>query len=120
LFEEDLSRFRLANCGSSPSAFATGADDAEGALAEVHLRPHVCGRAGGFPRQFVFSPSEVTLARLARRAGRYWLAILRGRTVSEPRERLKETTWPWPHAFVEAAIDLPAFLAEFGSNHICA
>lgn len=120
LFEEDLGRFRLANCGSSPSAFATEADDAEEALAQVHLRPHVFGRAGGFATQFVFAPSEVTLARLGRRAGRYWLAILRGRTVSEPRERLKETTWPWPHAFVEVDIDFPAFLAEFGSNHICA
>jgi L-fucose isomerase len=120
LFEEDRGRFRLANCGSSPSAFATGADDPEEALAEVHLRPHVFGRAGGFATQFVFAPGEVTLARLARRAGRYWLAILRGRTVAEPRERLKETTWPWPHAFVEAAIDFPAFLAEFASNHICA
>jgi L-fucose isomerase len=120
LFEEDRGRFRLANCGSSGSAFAALGEDPVEALGQVHLRPHVFGKAGGFATQFVFAPSEVTLARLCRRAGRYWLGLLSGRTVSEPRERLRETTWPWPHAFVETDIDFPAFLTEFGSNHICA
>ena len=120
LFDEDRGRFRLANCGSSPSAFAAPADRPDDALAQVHLRPHVFGRAGGYATQFVFAPSDVTLARLCRRAGKYWLAVMSGRIVQESRETLHETTWPWPHAFVETDIDFPAFLREFGSNHICA
>lgn len=119
LFEEDKKRFRLANCGSSPSAFAS-LDDSDSALSQVHLRPHVFGKAGGYATQFVFAPSEVTLARLCRRSGDYWLALMHGRTVSEDREELRETTWPWPHAFVETDIDLHSFVTGFSSNHICA
>jgi L-fucose/D-arabinose isomerase len=120
LAEPDAGRFRMANCGSSPSSFAgLSADPAEN-LGEVHLEPHVFGRAGGYATQFVFAPSRVTMARLARRGGRYWLALFTGETVTEERERLRETTWPWPHAFIHADIDFTAFLAEFGSNHICA
>ncbi len=120
LYEPSAARFRMANCGSSPSAFAGLSTDPAENLAQVHLEPHVFGKAGGFATQFVFAPSTVTMARLARRAGRYWLALFTGETASEDRERLRDTTWPWPHAFIQADIDFTAFLAEFGSNHICA
>lgn len=120
LFEAERSRFILANCGASPSFFAALSTDPETNLKAVHLRPHVFGKAGGAATQFVFAPTEMTLARLCRRRGQYWLAVILGQTEAEDREALRRTTWPWPQAFVAADIDFPAFLAEYGSNHICA
>jgi L-fucose isomerase len=67
-------------------------------------------------------PGDATFARLTRRGGTYWLAIVRGEFVRyEPEknvELMKQTTLAWPHAFARFQCAADAFLASYASNHI--
>jgi L-fucose/D-arabinose isomerase len=64
----------------------------------------------------------VTLARLARRQGKYWLAIVPGEFVEFPPEvaqaKAAATTPVWPHAFARFRVAPDVFLSEYDSNHI--
>lgn len=108
----------LANCGAMATYFAGRGPSPEINLAGVHVLPHVFGQAGGGATQFVAAPRPLTLARLCRRDGRYWLAMLAGETVAKNREDLRQSTYCWPHAFVRAGIDYGVFVQEFGANHL--
>ena len=78
--------------------------------------PHVFGHGGGGALPFVASPQEVTLARLCRKDGEYWMAIVRGETEERDRSELSKATPAFPQAFIRtsAGMDL---LQVFGSNH---
>ena len=106
----------LANCGAMPSAFYATPEDPDG-LGGVRLVPHVFGRGGGGAAPAVVAAQTVTLARLCRRNGEYWMAIVAGRTVQGSREDLARTTSAFPQAFVESSAGLE-FVQQFGSNHI--
>lgn len=108
----------LANCGSSPTWFAAGATEPKKNLSRVHLLPHVFGKAGGASIQFVFGAGRVTMARLWREAGEYVMGVALGETVAKPREELKKTGWPLPHAFVRTGVDRRTFISTFGANHL--
>ncbi len=64
----------------------------------------------------------MTLARLARRNGRYWLAIVPGEFVELPKEeaerKAREIQINWPHAFAKLKVSPEEFFAEYDSNHI--
>ncbi|NLG85370.1 MAG: hypothetical protein GX493_12370 [Firmicutes bacterium] len=107
----------LANCGAMATYFAGRSQRAEENLAKVHVLPHVFGRAGGGTTQFVAAPGPITLARLCRRNGRYWMAVMAGEAVAKPREDLRQSTYVWPHAFVKTRCDFAEFVAEYGANH---
>jgi L-fucose/D-arabinose isomerase len=66
---------------------------------------------------FVASPGEVTLARLCRRRGTYWMAVMKGEVERRDSGHLSRTTAEFPQAFVrvDGARDLPG---ELGSSHI--
>ena len=106
----------LANCGAMPAAFAADEADQSG-LSRVSMVPHSFGRGGGGALPFVAAPQEVTLARLCRRKGEYWMAIMRGEVERRERESLSRTTAEFPQAFVRV-VAAREFLAEYGSNHI--
>ncbi|MGE5551960.1 MAG: L-fucose/L-arabinose isomerase family protein [Bacteroidota bacterium] len=108
----------LANCGGMPTYFAGRSERPEVNLAEVHILPHVFGRAGGGTTQFVAAPGSLTLARLCRRDGKYWLAVVHGEAVAKPREFLRQSTYPWPHAFLRGGVSPDGFVEGFGSNHL--
>jgi len=107
-----------ANCGSMPTWFTNYSFTASDNLSDVHLIPHAFGKAGGGAVQLVAGPAQVTLARLCRKKGNYWMAIMKGSIVKKPREELKKTTWSFPHAFIQAEFDKNEFLSTYGSNHI--
>jgi len=115
LFQDGV--LTLVNCGGMPSYFAARSDSAEENLGQVHLRPHVFGKAGGAATQFVCAPGPVTFARLQRRDGNYELAMMEGSFLERPREELKKTTWPWPHGYFEGLSSYDALLANASSNH---
>ena len=108
----------LANCGGMATYFAGRSADPDTNLAAVHVLPHVFGRAGGGATQMVAAPGPLTLARLCRKEGRYWLAMLAGEAVAKTREDLKQSTYCWPHAFVRTGVDPDVFVEEFGANHL--
>ncbi len=106
----------LANCGAIPAAFAADGADPSG-LSRVRMVPHSFGGGGGAALPFVAAPGKVTLARLCRRKGTYWMAVAGGEVERRDPEMLSRTTAEFPQAFVrvDGAREL---LAEFGSNHI--
>ena len=106
----------LANCGALPAAFAATEHDPSG-LSGIHMVPHVFGAGGGGALPLVASPGEVTLARLSRSAGTYWLAIVNGAVEQRSYAELASTTAAFPQAFVRTCADRE-FLAAFGSNHL--
>ena len=108
-----------ANCGSMASWYTNYDSEASVNLKDVHIIPNAFGKAGGGATQFVAGDRDiVTLARLCRKNGKYWMAMLKGSIVNKPREELKKTTWPWPHAFIKTNFDREKFLETYGSNHI--
>lgn len=62
-------------------------------------------------------PGEVTLARLCRTDGKYWMAVVRGESQKITREDLVKTTAAFPQAYIKTNTDSD-FLKDFGSNHI--
>ncbi|MEI6082674.1 MAG: hypothetical protein WCS70_00050 [Verrucomicrobiota bacterium] len=78
--------------------------------------------AGGASVHHFAAPGPVTLARLARKNGRYWLAIVPAEFVEFPREvALKKgatVTPEWPIAFAKLQCLAEKFLATFPCNHI--
>lgn len=72
--------------------------------------------------QHLAHPGEATFARLTRRDGRYWLAILHGEFVSYDDDKnmqlMKQTTLEWPHALTRFDCSADEFLATYASNHI--
>lgn len=114
-FDAKAGVWTLANCGAIAPTFAANEEDPSG-LSNVRLIPHVFGRGGGGALPFVLSPQDVTLARLCRRNGEYWMAIVKGHTEKRDSRELEKATPAFPQAFIRtsAGMDL---LEVFGSNH---
>lgn len=113
----------LCNSGQHATYFAGHSYDPAVNLRRVHLYPaDVYFPAGGASVMHVAAPGPVTLARLARRQGKYWLAIVPGEFVAFPpevaRAKAAATTPVWPHAFARFRVPPDVFLAEYDSNHI--
>ncbi len=114
--DPDSGVWTLANCGALPASFFATAKDPSG-LSGVRAVPHAFGEGGGGAFPGIVAAQPVTLARLCRRAGEYWMAIVAGEAQSGRIEDLARTTAAFPQAFVRAAAG-EGFLQEYGSNHI--
>lgn len=122
-FHRDRGVFDLVNSGEHATYFAAHSDNPFENLREVHLYPEgFYFPAGGASVHHLAAPGEATFARLARKGGEYWMAIVRGRFVrfgAEENEALMhETTYEWPHAFAQLDCSADTFLSQYGSNHI--
>jgi L-fucose/D-arabinose isomerase len=108
--------FVLANCGALAASFFATPVDPDG-FSSIHMGEHVFGLGGGGALPGVITPQPVTLARLCRKNGEYWMAILPGEVINPGAGELSAVTPAFPKALVktEAGAD---FLAVFGSNHI--
>lgn len=122
-YDAEIDCFDLCNSGTHATYFAAGSMDPTENLPRVSLYPQTFYfPAGGAAVRHIAAPGKVTLARLARRSGQYWLAILPAEFVkltSEDAERRAATSQiEWPHAFARLEVDADTFLAEYDSNHI--
>jgi L-fucose isomerase len=106
----------LANCGAMAAAFFATKEDPDG-LSCMRLVPHVFGKGGGGAMPAVVAPQQVTLARLCRKSGDYWMAIVAGQAEKSTREALQQTTGAFPQTFLRSSAGLD-FAKVFGSNHI--
>jgi L-fucose isomerase len=106
----------LANCGALAAAFYATAEDPSG-LSAVHRVPHVFGNGGGAAYPAPVAPQQVTLARLCRKDGKYWMAIVAGETLFLERGDLARTTYAFPQARLRSSAGRD-FLETYGSNHI--
>jgi L-fucose isomerase len=115
-YDAERGVWTLANCGAVPAALCACGADASG-LGQINVQPHAFGRGGGGAFPGVVSPGPVTLARLCRKNGQYWMSIAPAEVVAADPEQEQRTTAAFPKAFVRFAAG-PEFLAEYGSNHI--
>jgi L-fucose isomerase len=92
-------------------------------LKHVTFYPEVPDFPAGGPSVHHFAaPGAVTLARLARKAGKYWMAIVPGEFIDFPREEallMGATVTPqWPIAFTRLKVSAEEFLTYYPCNHI--
>lgn len=122
-YHADLGIWDLCNSGEHATYFAARSFDPKENLQHVHFYPEgFYFPAGGASVHHLAHPGDATFARLTRRNGKYWLAILRGEFVryddARNLELMKQTTLAWPHAFVRFTCSADEFLATYASNHI--
>ncbi len=115
--------FDLVNSGAHATYYAAHSTDPKENLQQVEFYPEgFYFPAGGASVRHIASPGEVTMARLARKDGSYWLAIVPAEFLEFPHEKAERkaqaTTNEWPHAFASLETSADEFLAEYGSNHI--
>ncbi len=115
--------FDLCNSGEHATYFAAKSFDPKDNLKHVELYPEsFYFPAGGASVRHIAAPGRVTLARLARRNERYWMAILPAEFLDFGEEKneakAKATQTEWPHAFVRLEVSAEEFLSTYDSNHI--
>jgi L-fucose isomerase len=113
----------FSNSGTHATYFAGASDDPAVNLKNVTFYPEVSYYpAGGASVHHFAAPGRVTLARLARNNGRYWMAIVPGEFVAFPREvslaKGATCTPEWPIAFARLQCAADDFLATYPCNHI--
>ncbi|NLA57521.1 MAG: hypothetical protein GX855_01235 [Firmicutes bacterium] len=110
-YDEERDEYIFCNCGSQSVCYAKSMKD-------IHLvRTDKYYPSGGVHVQYVCREGEVTVARLCEDADGEWMAIIPGRFVYYDRERCRETSPLWPHAYLKADINPDELLQLYGSNH---
>ncbi|MBC7099212.1 L-fucose/L-arabinose isomerase family protein [Candidatus Bipolaricaulota bacterium] len=122
-YDEELGAFDLCNSGTHPTYFAGHSYNPDDNLPKVEFYPQgFYFPAGGASVRHIAAPGKVTLARLARKSGQYWLAILPGEFLELPPEEAERkaaaTQVEWPHAFTRLEVGPEELLSEYDSNHI--
>ncbi len=122
--DDDEQVFYLPNCGAFCSWYAKRSDDPAENLKQVKLHP--ANRPGGGAITY-FNPAAgpLTFARLYRKNGEYYMAIVAGETIELPPEKYEafvqaRGNHPLPTAFAKLHVDIDIFMNEFASNHILA
>ena len=114
--------FDLCNSGEHATYFAGKSFDPQENLKKVEFYPEgFYFPAGGASVRHIAAPGKVTLARLARKNGKYWMAILPAEFMDfgeeKNEEKARATQVEWPHAFARLKVDAQEFLSTYDSNH---
>jgi L-fucose isomerase len=122
-YDSDEGVWYFSNSGTHATYFAGRSNDPEENLKHVSFYPEASYYpAGGASVHHFAAPGRATLARLARREGRYWMAIVPGEFVQFDREVMLQkgstVTPEWPIAFTRLECSPERFLSEFPCNHI--
>lgn len=115
-FDVKEKTWTLANCGAIPCEFFANDHDAVG-LHQLQATQHAFGQGGGGAYPGVVSQGKITLARLCRKNGIYWMAIILGEVEKRNIDDLANTTKSFPQAFVHTTADMD-FAEIYGANHI--
>jgi L-fucose isomerase len=113
----------FANSGTHATYFAARSQDPAENLKKVTFHPEVSYYpAGGASVHHFAAPGPITMARLARKKGRYWMAIVPA-DFADLGEKASlalagSTTPEWPHAFAKLTVSPEEFLATYPCNHI--
>ncbi len=119
----DYAILDLCNSGQHATYFAGGSFDPAENLSQVIFYPEsFYFPAGGAAVHHLAHPGKVTLARLGRKNGGYWMAILNGEFVrfdhATNQEIMERTQIEWPHAFCKLDTSIERFIDLFPCNHI--
>ena len=113
----------FSNSGTHATYFDGASDDYKENLKNVSFLPETdYYPAGGASVHHFAKAGKVTLARLARKNGEYYLTIVPAEFVEFDREKmlaLGSTTTPsWPAAFARLKVSPEYFISNFPCNHI--
>ena len=113
----------FSNSGTHATYFAGGSMDPAENLKKVSFLPETdYYPAGGASVHHFAKAGQVTLARLARKNGSYYLTIVPGEFVDFPEEEMRAmgatTTPAWPCAFTRIRVSADEFISRFPCNHI--
>ncbi|GAA0793624.1 L-fucose/L-arabinose isomerase family protein [Faecalicatena orotica] len=113
----------FSNSGTHATYFAGASMDPGENLKNVTLYPEThYYPAGGASVHHFAKEGEVTLARLARKNGKYSMTIVPARIVQFDKEKMAEmgntTTPAWPVAFTRIQVPADEFIEKFPCNHI--
>ena len=113
----------FSNSGTHATYFAGGSMNPKENLKNVTLYPEThYYPAGGASVHHFAKEGEVTLARLARRNGKYFMTIVPARIMEFDQEKMIEmgniTTPAWPVAFTRIRVPADEFIEKFPCNHI--
>ncbi len=113
----------FSNSGTHATYFAGGSQNPLENLKNVTFKPECSDYpAGGASVHHFAAPGKVTLARLARKNGKYWMAIVPGEIIRFEKEIMEElgsqVTPEWPVAFTKIETSPEEFLGNFPCNHI--
>lgn len=122
-YDADDDVWYFSNSGTHATYFAGRSTDPTENLKKVSFLPEASYfPAGGGSVHHYAAAGKVTLARLARKSGRYWLAIVPAEIVQFAPEVMKQkgstVTPEWPIAFTRLACRADYFLGNFPCNHI--
>ena len=122
-YDKDDDVWYFSNSGTHATYFAGRSMDPAVNLKNVTFYPEKnYYPAGGASVHHFAAPGRVTLARFARKNGRYWLAIVQAEFVEFPREvalqKGSTVTPEWPIAFARLKSSPDEFLSTFPCNHI--
>jgi L-fucose isomerase len=106
----------LANCGAIASDFFCKEGLSSG-LSSIKAIPHAFGASGSCAFPGIMEEGPVTLARLCRKDGQYWMAIMSGEIIVPEKEELSTITPQFPKGLIKVNLD-QSFLDRFGSNHM--
>lgn len=106
----------LANCGAVAHDFFSR-DENKNGLNQVQLMPHIFGKAGGCACSSIIEKGEVTLARLCRKQGEYYMTVIVGEAVIPKNGELESVTPQFPKGLIKVSLT-EEFVQEFGSNHL--
>ena len=120
-FNDDI--IIISNCGASSLEWALPGDGESGLLAGVTLSPQCQGAAGG-ALGYVGRPGQVTIARLLRIAGEYYMQLGLGESIEMDDAIREKILWGrmWPHVAINLGPDFKASALDkiIGSNHLSA
>lgn len=111
------------NSGTAATYYAGASNDPVFNLKQVSLMPESKDypSGGGSVHHFA-APGKVTLARLARKKGKYYLTLVPGEIVQFDQEKMQRlgamATPQWPVAFTRVEASAETFLKYYPCNHI--
>ncbi len=119
----DRNLLDLCNSGTHATFFAGRSYDPRENLRNVVFCPETFYfPAGGAAVKHFAVPGEVTLARLTRKDGRYFMTIVPAEFVEllkgEMEKLADEVQKEWPHAFARLRVDMDTFLKHYPCNHV--
>ncbi|MEI6157804.1 MAG: fucose isomerase, partial [Atribacterota bacterium] len=122
-WNDDYQFLDLCNSGEHATYFANASFDYRDNLPQVIFYPEgFYFQAGGAAVHHLAKAGKVTLARLGRKNGEYWMAILTGEFVRYDEktnlELMARTQSEWPHAFCHLDTTIDRFIAKFPCNHL--
>lgn len=120
--DEENATIYVPNCGAMCGWFAGRSEKPEENMQKIELRPSF-RPGGGATVYFKAAPGPVTMARLSRRSGKYFMTIFSGEAIEPSLEAYESFvksrgSHQLPTMFVHADLDFEALINEFGSNHI--